>query len=134
MRNNAITSRGEYRSKKISNLKDFDTWEKYFQDEDLERNGTKVIIDPDFINIGEDIDEFLNKFQSWIFLSKVAKIDFSKWIEFMIIKKRLIKIIKQCQGLKELNLSYCNKDWDDVPLNIKQVSLHNQIRYWKYLF
>ena len=64
MRNNAITSRGEYRSKKISNLKDFDALEKYFMNEDLERNGTKVIIDPDFTNIGEDIYKFLNKFQS----------------------------------------------------------------------
>ena len=64
MRNEAITIRNVYRSKRISNLKDFDVLEKYFKDEDLERNGTKVIVDPDFIKIGEDIDEFLNKFQS----------------------------------------------------------------------
>ena len=134
MRNNSITSRSAYRSKKIRSLRDFDALERYFMNEDLERNGTKVIVDPDFTIIGDDIDQFLNKFQNWIFLRKVAKIDFSSWVWFMTIKKKLIKIIKKCKRLKELNLSYCNKDWDDVLLNIKQTSLHNQIRYWKYLF
>ena len=64
MRNNAITSRGFYKSKMISNLKEFHTCEEYFMNEDLERNGTKVIVDPNFTKIGEDIEDFINKLQS----------------------------------------------------------------------
>ena len=134
MGNKANTLRYVYTPKMISNLKDFDPLEKILMDENLERNYTEVIVDPDFKNIGEDIHNFLNKFQSWFFLSKVVRIDFSNWPWFMIIKKELLKIIKQWQGLKELNLSYWNKDWDDVPLNILKDSLHNKIRNWKYEF
>ena len=87
----------------ISNLKDFDALEKIFKDENLELNGTKVIVDPDFKNIGDDIGQFLNKFQSWFFLSKVARIDFSNWDWFMIIKKKTIKdnrTVSRTEGIK----------------------------------
>ena len=121
MTRKAKTSGNKYKSKQMKNFDDFKALEKHFENEDLEQNQTKVIVDPDFIKIGEDIGEFLNKFQSWFFISKVAKIDFSNWIEFMIIKKKLLKIIKRCTGLQILNLSYCNKDWDDVHLNFKNI-------------
>ena len=114
MSNNAITKRKSDKSRMIHYLKHFNTLEKLFKKESLERSNTKVIVYPDFIKIGEQIDPFINKFQSWYFISKVIKIDFTMWLSFREIKNKLMKIITLCTELRVLNLSYCSKDWDDV--------------------